>query len=106
VMECDWFDIQWGYQLGSFLEGDSNQNASAPHNVHGVAPTIKTVWFAALHTLSVGSCGRSLTVFQPIRIQDACSGVCYVGGTYPSPGCMKVIPAGLIRFSWHRGAEL
>jgi len=27
--------------------------------------------------------GRSLAVAEPIRVEDACTGVCYVGGAFP-----------------------
>ena len=40
---------------------------------------------------------------QPIRIQDACSGVCYVGGAYLSPGYWDAVPTGSNRTSWRKG---
>jgi len=67
---------------------------------------MKTVRFATLYTIPAGSGGRGLAVSQPIRIQDACSDVCYVGGTYPSPGCREAVPTGFVECSWHRWVEL
>jgi len=86
--------------------GNSNQTVSVSHEVHGTSPRCYLFDFCPSYTVSAGSGGRSLTVSQPIRIQDACSGVCYVGGTYPSPGCREVVPTGFVRFSWQGWVEL
>jgi len=39
-------------------------------------------------------------------LQRRCSGVCYVGGTYPSPGCREAVPTGFVESCRPRWVEL